>query len=411
MNKKTQVVLPVIVLAISSFIAWQIIENPTTARKQSEAPEIRLSVKAKKILKQNFTPIIHSFGEVQASVSGSLIAEVSGKVEFISPKLKEGSQFSKGDVLAKIDPRFFNAELVVAEGNLASAKFKLDEEIALGQQAETNWKKIGKSNIATDLALRKPHLVAAKAQVKSAEAMLEQARLNLEKTIIKAPYDGKVLKKYLDKGQYVLANTHLADIFAASSLEVRLPISLAQFAFLGNTPESKESDQLTESNLIQIKATLGRVSSEWSAKLVSIEHALDPQTKQLNLIAEIDLSEATNVKANPVNQSSALKKLPLKVGQFVEASLQGMTLENVFVLPRSTVYQNQFVFLADQGRLQKKNVNIIWGNDDVSVIDEGLSDGDHLILTPLGNPVSGTLLSIEEDISDLPVLSSPGTET
>lgn len=382
MKNKTQVFLPIIVLSISLIIFWQITENPSKAKQQTGVQEPKLHVNVQSIQAQDFTPLIRSFGEVKAQLSGSLIAEVSGKLVYMSPKLQAGGQFQKGDKLAEIDPRQYQAELIIAEGNLASAVFKLEEETALGQQAKTDWTRLGKAGEASSLALRKPHLTAAKAQLKAAEAVLEQAKLNVEKTTLTAPFTGKVLTKYLDEGQYLSANTVLADIFAADKLEVRLPISMLQYSLL-NLPFTNNGKNTLP---ITISSKLGSRLITWSAHIVNVENFLDPQSKQLHLIAEIDQQKHLGTS----------NQIPLKVGQFVEAQIEGRTMSQVFVIPRSALYQNEAVYLSEQDRLVKKKVNILWSDEKYAVIQDGLSAGDLLVITPLGNPISGTLLSVDQ---------------
>lgn len=383
MKNKTQVLLPIAVLAICLLIAWQIVENPSKAKQQSQAPETRLRVKVQSLLVQDFTPLIASYGEIKAKVSGSLISEVSGKLVYVSPKLMVGGQFQKGEKLAQIDARQYEAELIIAEGNLASAAFKLEEEIALGQQAKTDWTRLGKAGEASSLALRKPHLIAAKAQLKAAEAVLEQAKLNLEKTAVIAPYAGKVLSKFVDAGQYLSANTVLAEIFGSSKLEVRLPVSMLQYSFLDLSKEVNEKNALA----ITLSAKLGADVVVWPAHIVSTENFLDPQSKQLHLIADVEQQEGTHIT----------QTMPLKIGQFVQAKIDGRRLQQVFVIPVSSVYQNEAVFLSEQERLVKKNIRIIWRDEQFAVIQGTLKAGDLLITTPLGQTISGTLLSVDQE--------------
>lgn len=377
-----RLLLPIIILGLSFLAYWQITQNPTKAKQQTQASETRLSVHVQPVQQTDFTPRIRSYGEVQAKVSGSLVAEVSGKLIYVSPKLLAGGQFQKGDKLAEIDPREYQAALIIAEGNLASATFKLEEEIALGQQAKTDWTRLGKAGEASSLALRKPHLIAAQAQLKAAQAVLEQAKLNVEKTIITAPYTGKVLTKYLSEGQYLSANTVLADIFASNTLEVRLPLSLLQYSLIAQVGVPTGQEKLP----IKLSIQVGSMSVSWPAHIVSVENFLDPQSKQLHLIAEINLQEIAN----------ASHAIPLNIGQFVEAEIEARTMKQVFVIPRSALYQNETVYISEQNRLTKKTVKISWSDEKYAVIQEGLSIGDLLVMTPLGNPVSGTLLSIEQ---------------
>lgn len=378
MNKTLKFVLPILVLVASAMLAGYISDNPSQAKKQEQAAEARLHVTVAPLLKQSFTPVIKAYGEVKASKSGTLVAEVSGKLEYVSPKLATGEAFNEGEMLARIDARQYQAALVIAEGNLAAANFKLEEEIALGQQAKTDWVRLGKEGEASALALRKPHLVAAKAQVKSAEASLFQAQLNLEKTQINAPYSGFAIKKFVDQGQVVSSNTGLAEIVGAQSYEVRLPVSLSHFALLDLKTVSKESP------VIELHAQIAGANNIWPARLAHIDPALDSQSKQVTLVVRVE------------QQSKSISTgMLLKLGQFVEAHIQASPLKEVFVIPVGAIYQNNSVYIAEAERLQRKDVNVIWRDQHVAVISDSLEPQTLLVTTPLGQPISGTLLAFD----------------
>ncbi len=101
----------------------------------------------------------------------------------------------------------------------------LAEEQARVDQAVQDWKRLNLDEEPSELVLRGPQLRRAQANVSSAEARLESAKRDLEKTEIKAPYAGRILTKIVDVGQFVSPGNQLAKIYAVDFAEVRLPLT------------------------------------------------------------------------------------------------------------------------------------------------------------------------------------------
>ena len=80
----------------------------------------------------------------------------------------------------------------------------------------------------------------------------------------------------------------------------------------------------------------------------------------------------------------------MKIGQYVTAQIEGRTLPNAIVIPNSAIYQGSYVYLFDQGLLQRTEIEVAWQNSRESLINMGLKPGNQLVLTPLGQVSSGT---------------------
>jgi multidrug efflux pump subunit AcrA (membrane-fusion protein) len=85
------------------------------------------------------------------------------------------------------------------------------------------------------------------------------------------------------------------------------------------------------------------------------------------------------------------------VGQFVEARIEGVQLDNVFVLPRSAISQDQRLLMIEQGALVARRVEPLWSDEQVVVVGEGLQSGELVNLTPLGSSANGTKVSARID--------------
>ena len=167
---------------------------------------------------------ISSQGTIRPEHEILITSEVAGKVEWISPKFLDGAGFNLGDTLMKIEKRDYELALITTESSLFQAKLALEREQAESKLANIEWKRVGKGD-ASSLTLREPQLAQARAVLAAAEAAYEQSKRNLRRTVILAPFDGRVRKKMVDIGANLVPGSRIADIYNTLNLEVRLPIA------------------------------------------------------------------------------------------------------------------------------------------------------------------------------------------
>lgn len=373
--------LPLLLLAL--FIgATQLISHfkPVAAIRDTP-PTPMIAVETVPIVPRDYTVVVNSFGRVQPRTEGQLVAQVSGQIIDVSPHFRDGGFFEAGETLLTIDPRDYNIQVDIAAAELANARVNLEEQLALADQAQKDRAILNKQGLASDYALRKPQLAAARSQIDAAQAKLAQARLAVERTEIKAPYAGRILSRSVDRGVVVSNNQALARIYATDRVEVRLPLKNSELGYV-ELPENYRNNgtgQTSHPPVIIIN-NLGPHPEEWPATLVRTAGAIDEQSQQLYVTAQIE---------NPYAQSRDGRR-PLKIGQYVTARIQGRTLSGAIVIPNAAIYQGSYVYLFDQGLLQRSEIQIAWQNSDEALIDSGLKAGDQLVLTPLGQVSSGT---------------------
>src|SRR5690606_13785768 len=122
---------------------------------------------------------ILSYGLVRPRVQSQLVSQVGGKIDFVSESFRDGGVFNRGDTLISVEKADYQIAVRAAEANLLDAQRLYEEELALAEQAEQDGKRLGNRGKALPLVLRKPHLAGAEARVKSAQANLDGANLNL----------------------------------------------------------------------------------------------------------------------------------------------------------------------------------------------------------------------------------------
>ncbi len=380
-----KVLLPLIVLAICAAAAIKINENPSQARKAPQTKQALLNVDAIPLTRSAYTVKLKAYGEVRPRTEGTLVSQISGTLTNVSPRFQNGGFFEAGEPLAQIDDRDYLAAVTMATSDLIQARFELEEEGARGKQAEANWNRIGKGKQGSELVLRKPQLAASTAKVASASASLDKAKLDLQRTKITAPYAGRIVDKKVDVGQFVSSNTELADIYAIDYVEVRLPLSPRQVEYL-TIPEQYRGEDNTPlpGPNVEMIARQGRRQYLWNGFISRAESTLDSNNRQLYVVAQLNDPYRQREDGAP----------PLKIGQFIEATISANTLKDVFVIPRAALYQGKTVVLVEEGLLVRRDVQVVWTDDKHAVVNHNLNAGEWLVTTPLGNPVSGTRVAI-----------------
>lgn len=382
-----RLLLPLLVLGGSLLVVYYIVANKPVAERGRPAQQATVRVEAMRLQPTRFQVELDSYGVVQPRTESRLIPQISGQIVAVSERFRAGAFFEAGEVLVEIDDRDYRAELEIARAQLVEAELRLSEEQARARQAQRDWERLGQGD-AGDLVLRRPQVAAAKAAIASARARLTTAELNLERTRIKAPYAGRVLSKSVDLGQVVTPGTELASIYAVDYVEVRLPLKSRQLRYI-DLPEQYRDGQLSSNHqpLVTLEADIGNRVYRWAGRIVRVEGAIDQATRQLYVVAQVDDPYGRNQQGNP----------PLKIGQFVQARIAGEQIEQVFVLPRGAVRQDNRVLLVEQGRLQARAVKPVWFDEHYVVVAEGLSAGDVLSLTPLGTGAEGALVKATID--------------
>lgn len=384
MNSRTKKLIPIVIFGGLILVAVLIRANPPEAPQRGAFDGPKMVVETTTVMSQSYQVQLQSYGTVQPRTQSMLVAQVGGQIISVNENVRDGGFFEKGDVLGQIDPRDYEADVQISEASLADARQVLAEAEARSNQALEDWERLGNIGDAPDLVLRVPQLKAASARVKSAASALWKANLDLERAQIVAPFAGRVLRKLVGVGQVVSPNAQLAEIYATDVVEVRLPIRNRDLGFI-DLPESYRfaATENVKQTAVVIRSDL--IGSEaWNAQLVRTEGAIDESARQLHVIAQID---------DPFGPAN-IGRSPLKIGQYVTAEIEGADLSDVLIIPNSTIYQGSYVYVVENDLLQRKDVVIAWQNDADAIIEQGLDDGDQLVVTPLGQVTSGLRVSI-----------------
>ncbi len=381
MNKK--LVYPIIVLAVGIGIAVLLAVNAPTPTPDDYKP-LLATVRVLKVQPQAEYLTVTSQGTVEPRSQSELMPEVSGRAVWISPALVGGGSFARDEVLLRIDDADYRSALVRAEAALKRAE--VEQDFAADELKRVD--SLRAKNLTSQQQLDNVRRAAAvaDANLSESQAAVDQARRDLARTELKAPFDGLVREEHVDLGQFVTRGQNIGTIYATDYVEVRLPIAADQLVYLG-LPISTRG-QIPE-NLrppVTVAADFGNTRLLWEGELIRAEAEFDARTRMLSGIARLRTDSA----------------LPLPVGMFVQAQIRGRRAENIVRLPRSAMRDNNQVMVIDQdNRLHFRQVSILRLEHDDMLVDGGLEAGELVCISPLQTVVEGMLVNpvIEQDDS------------
>jgi len=373
---------PLLVVGVTAAVVTGLFLARPESPVRPEEPEPVTMIEVADVRIGDHTVQLPSHGFIEAGTSATLAAQVSGTVTEVSPQFGLGGEFHRGDWLLSIDDRDYLAAAKLAEANQHQAEVALMEERARAEQAVRDWQRLASGEEPNDLVMRKPQLAAAESHLQAMQAQLSQARLNLERTRITAPYGGRILRDLVDVGDYLTPGTLVADISGTETLEVKLPISADWRTLVdwrGQIP-------------VTLSVSVDGQTHSWYGKVVRTSADIDSDSRQFYLVAEVD----------PAASAAGAPRLLL--GDYVEAEIRGRTLQDVAVIPRRALVDGNFVWRVEQSRIYKRPVEVAWKDQHFAVVNRGLVDGDRVNLTPLGHIISGALVEIMDPDESRPGL-------
>ena len=370
-----KVVLPILILVAGFGIAALIVATGPTLEQQAPPPSsplVRVWTAQAQVIQMK--TIAH--GTVLPRTESDLIPEVSGRIINIAKSMVSGGFFNKGDLLIEIESLDYQESVQQAQATLESSQ----SELASAQRAHVRQQDLARkqstSETLRDEALNRYR--TAQARLKEAKSRLSRAQRDLERTKITAPYDGRVRSESVDIGQFVTRGAAVANLYATDYAEVRLPVHDEELAYL-NVPLGDSPMPESEYPTTLLRAQFAGKEHTWVGKIVRTEGELDPQTRMINVVAQV---------AEPYKNSDG--QPPLAVGLFVEAEISGTTVENVFVLPRSAIQANNQVYVVKaDNSISFRDINILRIVEEDVYVAAGIAAGETISLSTISNAVEG----------------------
>ncbi len=374
MKKSAQIILIIIIGTIAAFVYFGLVLTKPVAEIKERIRYIP-SVDIWEAEVSDYDVIIKSQGVTKPKRSTILAAEVAGKVVAVSPKFEVGEYFDKGEIILEIDMADYEATESQAASVLADAKLALEKESALAKQALIDWKALGGDGTPNDLVLRKPQMQSALAKVVSAKAGFEKAARDLDRTKIRSPYKCQIRESLVELGSTLAAGSAAAAVDSANDFELRLPVSLEDYAFI---------DVIAGAPLT-LEAKIAGVVYKWRGELLRTEGQVDQSSQSVFFVANVNAVEGDKF---------------LSSGLFLNAKISGKKLKDVYALPRKALYgKNKIIIVGSDNKVSSREVVVIRTERNKVIVKNGIENGERIATTPILNVINGMEVNPSKNVT------------
>jgi len=312
--------------------------------------------------------IVTGQGTVSPVNEIQMVPQVSGKVVEISPALVNGGMFKKGEVLLFLESVDYEIAVTAAKARVKEAESTFAQVTQDAAAAIAEWKSINSDEDPPPLVAKKPQTASALAKLEAERANLKEAALNLARTRIIAPFNGRVASENVDAGQYVTPGQSLAVLYGTNTAQIVVPLEdqdLFWFDVPGFTTDNYPG------SVAEVKAIVAGRESAWTGCVVRSEGRINALSRMHNVVVQVEKPYASVP--------------PLTIGQFVEIRICGQTIDQATIIPRVAMHANHTVWVVDStdSRLYFRQVDVARSSHAGIVVREGLADGERVVVSAL----------------------------
>lgn len=386
------------------------------------------------------------FGVVRPGRVWNAVPEVGGRIVEKDPRLRAGNIIPKDTLLVRIDRSDYDLEVAQAQSQIRSIEVQIEQldvrrqtmqaSLAIEERSlklvEAEFERVRKlvereslaasnldkeernvltqsarvQEIRNNLQLVAPELKVLEVQRGIEQTRFAKAKLNVERTVIRAPFDCRLGAVDVERDQVVQKGQQLfsADSIATSEVTAQFPMmGIAQVFPAGDAPIDATSDGinalLSMGLSAKVRLDTGPNTVLWDAKVTRVE-GIDAQTRTVGVVVAVEGSyRAVRPGTRP----------PLVRGMYVEVVMRGRPRKGLVVVPRSALHSGHVYVVGEDKRLRTRPVTIAFVQAGFAVVSAGLAGGESIVLSDVYPAVSGMLLDPEADEAAAAALEADAT--
>jgi len=434
--KRKLLIIPPIVLG-AAVLGYQVaLKQPP---EQKPPAEMVRHVRVIEAAETEIVPKAVGYGLVKPGRVWDAVAQVSGRVDYVHPEFKKGAILEAGTEIIRISPIDYEIAIKQANANIRLGEAKL-EELRVTQENARNTLKIEQRSLkikeqelerARKLLLRgtaaqatvdqeQSDLLAQTLKVQNLDntldvlpvqraaqeeqiavyrTQLDTAKLDLRRTSIKLPFDGRIAETNVEITQYVGIGTVLGSLDGIQTAEIDAQVPQTRFGKLIDAMVGKGiRGGVTRETISQffeqfglhaiVRLRFGDRTVEWQGRVVRISDTVDPKTRTVGAIAAVDNAYASAVPG---------RRPPLVKGMFVEVELRTRPLSGKIVVPRSALHAGRLYIVDGDGRLEVRPVTTSLVQGNLTVVSNGLRPGEKVVVSDLSPAIPGMALKTTTD--------------
>ena len=382
-GKAMHFLVPLAVIVAGVMAARHMMETAPKAQRVKPPKQARL-VEVQTVAAANHRIQIEGMGTVVAAKEVDVAPRISGMIATMATELVPGGRFRAGETLVELDAEDFRIALRQREAAVIQARSRLDQEAGLQAVARREFEMLGQQAAGEDraLMLREPQLASARAELAAAEAALEQARLNLDRTKVTAPFNAFVRQRMAQAGMQAGPATPLARLTGTDEYWVEVLVPAASLAWIDFPKDGAAGGPVT---LTQPKTWPAGASR--TGLVLRLLGDLEPAGR----MARVLVSVADPESLEPANAGQPR----LLLGDYVQARIEGREHAGVIALDRRFVREGGQVWvMGDNDLLDIRMLDLLHTGRDQVLVRGGLKDGDRVVTTDLSTAVAGMALRL-----------------
>ena len=391
--------LPVLALLAGAVAAVVLMQSGPSAKREPPPHQARL-VEIQPVVISSARIRIDAMGTVVPAESVTLQPQVGGEIVSVSDDLEPGGLFNSGDELLRIDPRDYELAVLQRKSEVAQAQSTL--RLEQGQQtiAKREFEILNESmqDDDRDLVLRKPQLESVRAQLALAKAKLEQAKLDLQRSRIRVPFNAIVESSEVDVGTRVTPANTLATLVGTDSCWLEVSVPVKQLKWI-DIPRGSA----TQGSRVRITNPVAWGEGAFrEGRVIRLAGDLEEEGRMARLIVEVD--DPFTLKPENTDKPFML------MGSYVSVEIVGRPLDQVATIARAHLRDGDRLWIMGaDATLEIRTVDIVFRGHDQVLVTNGIKAGEQLVVTDLAAPVAGMpLRSKDADTSAAPTRSGDG---
>lgn len=401
--------------------------------ERSEVENQYSTVRTIHIKKYPLTLTATGYGIAQATETWRAIANVGGHIIAKHPNLESGAIVQKGSLLLQLDPSRFELSIADATAEISSVstelnKLKVEQQntqrlleienqrwelsnkelerieslfksgsvsqsvldqqrrLALAQQQSV-------ANLENTLALIPTQVQVLEAKRKRAQVKLEQAERDLVDTRFYAPYDLRINQSEIELHHFISPGQLLftADNITSSDIEARFPFQEIQRVVTSAVKQTGVLENLSDVDLSSIAVEVDLVGAEsvtWHAKLIRIANGLEPNTRTVRAIIQVQY---------PYKDIDLPNRPALQPNMYTRVKLTVPLQNPVIVIPANSVVRDHVFVVDSQSKIEQRPVNVSFYQGDLAIIQAGLTEGDLLVVDDIPFMINGRVVQTQRD--------------
>jgi len=370
-------IIPLIIIGLSIIITLVL----ALLKSDEEKDDISVDVpNVKPLLVEivDFRIYVESAGHIKPKTIYPLRLDLPGKVVFLSTYFNDNRIFNKGDTLLRIDSTDYSIARINAKFKLDEAELEFLRQKAISSRSENELDEYKTTANVNDLAKNKPQLEKAKSLLNAAKANYRKTELDLKETVLVAPFQGRIIDGEANLGQDITLGMYLGTIYSLDEMIIKLPLSIEDISILNLNHQTDFGQSIS----IQLDTRIGDAEYNVDADYIGSSGSINKLSQKIDITALIDDFSDLNI--------------PVENNLFFNAKIYGPVYDRVFSIPNIAIHDDSYVYIIEDSKIFKREIEILKKYDDVSIVNSGLLNGEVINLTKMDYYVDGMIVNMME---------------